>query len=131
MRFTITTFGSAEYLSRIGLSPGGELVFHEITPRKPPMIAHIQQAVAAHFFISQDEMRSASRAREVSRPRQVAMYLARELTLRSLPEIGRLFGNRDHSTVIHACKQIEKLCETDQGLKTNVETLRAELGRPS
>ena len=69
-------------------------------------------------------MLSARRARAVARPRQVAMYLAKQLTARSLPEIGRKFGGRDHTTVIHAVRRIEQLRESDNALNEDVEKLQ-------
>jgi len=66
----------------------------------------------------------------VARPRQVAMFLARELTSRSLPDIGRRFGGRDHTTVLHACRRIEALCKSDPVFQQEVEFLRKVLGRP-
>lgn len=86
-------------------------------------IDEIQRRVAEHYRIRQAEMTSARRAREVARPRQVAMYLAKQLTPRSLPEIGRRFGGRDHSTVIYAVRQIEKLRATDAELDADVRLL--------
>ena len=90
-------------------------------------IDEIQRRVADHFRIKQAEMSSARRAREVARPRQVAMYLAKQLTPRSLPEIGRRFGGRDHTTVIHAVRQIEKLRQTDAELDADVRLLIRQL----
>ena len=72
-------------------------------------------------------MVSARRARAVARPRQIAMYLAKRLTPRSLPEIGRRFGGRDHTTVIHAVKQIERLRGEDADLDADVRTLIRQL----
>jgi chromosomal replication initiator protein len=72
-------------------------------------------------------MYSARRARAVARPRQVAMYLAKQLTPRSLPEIGRKFGGRDHTTVMHAVRKIEQLCETDASFAEDVELMRRML----
>ena len=72
-------------------------------------------------------MTSARRAREVARPRQIAMYIAKQLTPRSLPEIGRRFGGRDHTTVIHAIKQIEKLRQIDAELDSDVRLLLRQL----
>jgi chromosomal replication initiator protein len=69
-------------------------------------------------------MQSARRARAVARPRQVAMYLAKQLTPRSLPEIGRKFGGRDHTTVIYAIRKIEELRTGDPSLSEDIETLR-------
>jgi chromosomal replication initiator protein len=90
-------------------------------------IDEIQRRVSDHYRIKQTEMSSARRAREVARPRQVAMYLAKQLTPRSLPEIGRRFGGRDHTTVIHAVKQIEKLRQTDAELDADVRLLIRQL----
>ena len=70
-------------------------------------------------------MLSPRRSRPLARPRQVAMYLAKKLTPRSLPEIGRKFSNRDHTTVIHAVKTIEKLLENNDELRKNVEELKS------
>ena len=70
-----------------------------------------------------EEMLSKRRARAIARPRQAAMYLSKMLTTRSLPDIGRRFGGRDHTTVIHAVKRIDKLRAEDTGLNTNIETL--------
>jgi chromosomal replication initiator protein len=72
-------------------------------------------------------MTSARRARAVARPRQVAMYLAKQLTSRSLPEIGRKFGNRDHTTVMHAVARVAELMEQDSEFQERVELLRGML----
>jgi chromosomal replication initiator protein len=72
-------------------------------------------------------MSSARRSRTVARPRQVAMYLAKQLTSRSLPEIGRKFGGRDHTTVMHAVKKVDELREIDQNFAEDVELLRRML----
>ena len=87
-------------------------------------IDEIQKKVAAHYNIRLADMYSARRARQVARPRQVAMYLAKQLTPRSLPEIGRKFGGRDHTTVIHAVKKIEELSAYDPAFSEDVELLR-------
>jgi chromosomal replication initiator protein len=86
-------------------------------------IDEIQKRVSEHFRIRQAEMVSARRAREVARPRQIAMYLAKQLTPRSLPEIGRRFGGRDHTTVIHAVRQIERLRGLDTDMDNDIRTL--------
>ncbi len=91
-------------------------------------IARIQAVVADYYEIEESEMRSDRRARDVVRPRQMAMYLARELTPKSLPAIGRRFGGRDHTTVIHALKQIAYLIDHDGDWATDVEVLRERLG---
>ncbi len=90
-------------------------------------IDEIQRRVAEHFNIRLGEMTSERRARAVARPRQVAMYLAKQLTTRSLPEIGRKFGGRDHTTVMHAVRKIEELKATDPLLAEDVELLRRML----
>jgi chromosomal replication initiator protein len=90
-------------------------------------IEEIQIRVAQHFNIKVAEMQSPRRARAVARPRQVAMYLAKQLTSRSLPEIGRKFGNRDHTTVMHAVRKIEELRATDSSMNEDVELLRRML----
>jgi chromosomal replication initiator protein len=90
-------------------------------------IDEIQRRVAEHFNIKLVEMTSDRRARVVARPRQVAMYLAKQLTTRSLPEIGRKFGGRDHTTVIHAVRKIDELVLTDPALAEDVELLRRML----
>jgi chromosomal replication initiator protein len=90
-------------------------------------IDEIQRRVAEHFNIRLGEMTSDRRARAVARPRQVAMYLAKQLTTRSLPEIGRKFGGRDHTTVMHAVRKIEELKGTDPALAEDVELLRRML----
>jgi chromosomal replication initiator protein len=95
--------------------------------RRRITIDEIQKSVSEHYKIRQTEMVSARRAREVARPRQVAMYLAKQLTPRSLPEIGRKFGGRDHTTVIHAIRQIEKLRTLDTEIDTDVRTLLHQL----
>lgn len=91
--------------------------------RRRITIDEIQKRVSEHFHIRHAEMVSARRAREVARPRQIAMYLAKQLTPRSLPEIGRRFGGRDHTTVIHAVRQIEKLRGEDSEIDNDVRTL--------
>ena len=90
-------------------------------------IEEIQKRVAEHYSIRLADMHSPRRARLVARPRQVAMYLAKQLTSRSLPEIGRKFGGRDHTTVMHAVKKIEELRSTDSSFAEDIELLRRML----
>jgi chromosomal replication initiator protein len=90
-------------------------------------IEEIQKRVAEHWNIRLTDMSSARRARAVARPRQVAMYLAKQLTSRSLPEIGRKFGNRDHTTVMHAVQRVAELMERDNAFAEDVELLRRML----
>lgn len=90
-------------------------------------IDDIQRKVAEHYNIRLTEMASARRSRAVARPRQVAMYLAKQLTSRSLPEIGRRFGNRDHTTVLHAVNKITELMAEDPSFAEDVTLLRKML----
>lgn len=97
--------------------------------REPP-IARIQRIVAAHYGIPPMEMVSARRSLRVARPRQVAMYLAKRTTPKSLPEIGRRFGNRDHTTVIHAIQKVESLIPVDRSIRDSVAELLSSLSVP-
>lgn len=90
-------------------------------------IDEIQRKVAEHYNLRMADMHSARRARNVARPRQVAMYLAKQLTARSLPEIGRKFGGRDHTTVMHAVRKIEELMEDDAQIAQDVDIVRRAL----
>jgi chromosomal replication initiator protein len=90
-------------------------------------IEEIQKRVAEHFNIRIADMHSARRARAVARPRQIAMWLSKQLTSRSLPDIGRKFGNRDHTTVMHAVKKVEELRAIDSGFCEDVDMLRRML----
>ena len=90
---------------------------------KKVTIDEIQRRVAEYYALKMTDLLSARRAREVARPRQVAMYLAKRLTPRSLPEIGRRFGGRDHTTVMHAVKRIDELRLIDRELDADVAQL--------
>jgi chromosomal replication initiator protein len=90
-------------------------------------IDEIKRKVADHYNLRLSDLISARRARAVARPRQVAMFLAKTLTSKSLPEIGRGFGGRDHTTVIHAVRKVEQLRETDSQLADDIELLRRML----
>ena len=109
------------------LVPGQPFVTLRTTIRPRLTVARIQEVVARYYCIQSTEMTSARRARLVARPRQVAMYLTRELTPKSLPDIGRRFGGRDHTTVIHAMKTIERLKQIDGELADDIDTLRERL----
>ncbi len=87
-------------------------------------IEEIQRKVAEHYSMRLTDMSSPRRSRAVARPRQIAMYLAKQLTSRSLPEIGRKFGNRDHTTVMHAVSRVGELMERDGSFAEDVELLR-------
>ena len=87
----------------------------------------IQTIVCKFFKISKNEMLSARRSRYLVRPRQTAIYLAKLLTSKSLPEIGRAFSNRDHTTVIHSVKTIERLRQEDKELNLNIDNLKNKI----
>ena len=108
---------------------GTQEVLHDILRAndRRVTIEEIQKRVAEHYNIRQSEMYSSRRARAVARPRQVAMYLSKQLTSRSLPEIGRKFGGRDHTTVMHAVRKIEELRVTDNSFAEDIELLRRML----
>jgi chromosomal replication initiator protein len=90
-------------------------------------IQEIQKRVAEHWNIRVAEMSSSRRSRNIARPRQVAMYLAKQLTSKSLPDIGRHFGDRDHTTVMHAVARVTTLISTDAAFAEDVELLRRML----
>ncbi len=87
----------------------------------------IQKTVAEHFQLKIHDLKSKKRTKSISRPRQIAMYLIRQLTSASFPDIGEKFGGKDHSTVMHACSKIEKLIQADVDMKSEIETLRRKL----
>jgi chromosomal replication initiator protein len=100
-----------------------------IRPQEPKRvkIEDIQRIVARQYNVSRSDLLSSRRTANVVRPRQVAMYLAKTLTLRSLPEIGRRFGGRDHTTVLHAVRKIEGLVGADMALAEEIEILKRQL----
>ena len=100
-----------------------------IRPQEPRRvkIEDIQRVVARQYNVSRSDLLSARRTANVVRPRQVAMYLTKTLTLRSLPEIGRRFGGRDHTTVLHAVRKIEGLLQRDVALSEEIEILKRQL----
>jgi chromosomal replication initiator protein len=100
-----------------------------VRPREPRRVRidEIQRAVARHYSVSRADLLSSRRAANVVRPRQIAMYLAKTLTLRSLPEIGRRFGGRDHTTVLHAIRKIERLIANDTATADDIEHLKRVL----
>ena len=95
--------------------------------RRRITIDEIQRTVCEYYRLDRNEMSSKRRARAVARPRQVAMYLAKVMTPRSYPEIGRKFGGRDHSTVIHAVKLVEHLRGEDSEMDNDVRMLLRQL----
>jgi chromosomal replication initiator protein len=98
------------------------------SPQNPRlMVAHIQALVAAYYGLLPRDMTTQDRRFEVSHPRQVAMYLSHELTSQSLVEIGTRFGGKDHSTVLHAVKAVQRRMLCDPELEADVAALRARL----
>lgn len=91
-------------------------------------VEEIQKAVSNHYNIKNSEMQSDRRSRNVARPRQVAMYLSKQMTSYSLPEIGRKFGGRDHTTVMHAIKTINNLKVENASIKEDIEIITRNLG---
>ncbi len=96
-------------------------------PQRPPSIGDIKAAACEHFGLTADELLSSSRTPRVAWPRQIAMYLARELTDESLPAIGRQFGGRDHTTVMHACKRAALRIAKEDSSRELVDNLASEL----
>ena len=90
-------------------------------------IDSIQTIVCKFFKISKNEMLSSRRSRYLVRPRQAAIYLTKMLTSKSLPEIGREFSNRDHTTIIHSVKTIERLIKEDNELENNINNLKNQI----
>ena len=104
-----------------------EITLRDLVGAREPRrvkIDDIQRVVASHFNVSKADLLSARRTRNIVRPRQIAMYLAKMLTPRSLPEIGRHFGGRDHTTVLHAVRKVEELIRGDRNLAEEVELLK-------
>ena len=107
-----------------------ELAIRDLVRTREPKrvkIEDIQKLVATHYNVSRADILSSRRTANVVRPRQIAMYLSKVLTLRSLPEIGRRFGGRDHTTVLHAVRKIEGLTGSDRSLSDEVELLKRML----
>ena len=104
-----------------------EITLRDLVGAREPRrvrIEDIQRVVARHYNVSKADLLSARRTRTIVRPRQIAMYLAKMLTPRSLPEIGRRFGGRDHTTVLHAVRKIEGMIEVDKALGDEIELLK-------
>ena len=106
-------------------------VLRDVIGDKKKVIAmdDIQEAVATRFHVKIAELKSRRRSKTLVYPRQIAMYLCRELTDASFPEIGRQFGGKDHTTIIHACKQITKAKEADTALTASLESLKSQITR--
>lgn len=106
-------------------------VLRDLIGNKKKIVAmdDIQEAVCTQFHVKMTELKSRRRSKTLVHPRQIAMYLCRELTDASYPEIGRQFGGKDHTTIIHACRQVTKARETDTVLHTTIETLKEKILR--
>lgn len=104
-------------------------IIGETDPPEPvrPKVEDIQRAVAKHYGVSRSDILSARRTANIVRPRQVAAYLAKKLTLRSLPEIGRRMGQRDHTTILSSVRKITRLLASDDGLAETISILRREI----
>lgn len=98
------------------------------TKRKIITLEDVQEVVARRFHVKVSELKSKRRTKTLVHPRQIAMFLSRELTGASFPEIGREFGGKDHTTIIHACRQIEKAVDKDHSLRTTIDSLKDEIG---
>lgn len=97
--------------------------------RKVITIEDIQEVVANRFHIKISDLKSKRRTKTLVYPRQIAMFLCRDLTDASFPEIGRDFGGKDHTTIIHACKQMQKSQESDTALRATIESLKEEIAK--
>jgi chromosomal replication initiator protein len=119
----------ANLFGRVVTLEGAQEVLHDVLRAHDRRVAieEIQKRVAEHYNIRLTDMSSPRRARNVARPRQIAMYLAKQLTSRSLPEIGRRFGGRDHTTVMHAVSRVAELMQQDSAFAEDVELLRRML----
>jgi len=113
----------------VTLETAEEAVGLRSSPGAKTSIEDIQRKTAEFYKLEVKDFHSPQRARRVARPRQVAMYLSRKLTSRSLPEIGRRFGGRDHTTVLHACRRIEALIDEDPLFRQEVDFLSQMLQR--
>jgi hypothetical protein len=104
-------------------------IVDEINPSPPPSLSieEIQTAVARHCKVAHPDLISARRTADIVRPRQIAMFLAKQLTPNSLPAIGRKFGDRDHTTVLHAVRKIEALLARDKILAGDLNAIRRAL----
>ena len=116
-----------QYTNHAVTLASAEITLRDLVGAREPRrvrIEDIQRVVARHYNVSKADLLSSRRTRTIVRPRQIAMYLAKVLTPRSLPEIGRRFGGRDHTTVLHAVRKIEGLIEGDKTLAEEIELLK-------
>lgn len=121
------------YSTLTGQSIGIEMVKNVLPDllgrkRKVITMGDVQEVVARRFHMKVSELKSKRRTKTLVYPRQIAMFLSRELTDASFPEIGREFGGKDHTTIIHACRQIKKAVDKDHAVQTTINSLRDEIG---
>jgi hypothetical protein len=129
--FDAATCGREPRLPRRRIGPRWMFVGPYAVPAPPHLFVRtIQQAVEVHFGLPAGSLRSPRRDREVAMPRQLAMYLCRRLAGRTLPEIGRMFGDRHHTTVIHAVRAIEARRRSDREIDCDLRFLVDALTRP-
>lgn len=102
-------------------------MIEDVTDPKGPTVKEIKLCVAHHFKLSPRDLESPRRFAKIVQPRQIAFYLARKLTTKSFPDIGRRFGGKDHTTILHACKMIERRMEKDPKLAETVRCLEEQL----
>ncbi|MFN3228636.1 MAG: helix-turn-helix domain-containing protein, partial [Asticcacaulis sp.] len=116
-------------LARLGLEDVSSLLQPNLkgSIERRVTVDEIQKLTADHYGLRQADLLSERRTRAVARPRQVAMWLCKQHTTRSYPDIGRRFGGRDHTTVLHAVKKIEELLQSDEQIARDVETLTRKL----
>ena len=119
---------TGEGLANVGLDEAQAVLRpHLRAGEKRITVDDIQKAVAEYYGMKQADLLSERRQRAIARPRQTAMWLCKLLTTRSLPDIGRRFGGRDHTTVLHAVRRIEELKAVDAPLSADVEALTRKL----
>ena len=125
----IELFLFQEFIIKYQIYLKTKVVLKDLLNLSENMVKHdlIQTIVCKFFKISKNEMLSSRRSRYLVRPRQTAIYLTKILTSKSLPEIGREFSNRDHTTIIHSVKTIEKLKKDDVELRNNIENLKNQI----
>ena len=119
-----------DYGGQQGSMDDATQIVTSLTPRSAEhriRIIDIQDAVSLHFGVKRDVLLSRSSVRLLVRARQIGMYLARNMTGNSIPEIGRRFGDRDHTTVLHGCRRIERLLQTDAQLAADITAIREQL----
>ena len=114
---------------KIDLSLTKECLQNLITPNEPVIVTGelIQEKVAEYYQMRVEDFKAKKRTKNIAVPRQIAMYLCREMTDLSLPKIGELFGGRDHTTVIHACEKIGDELRTDQTLQMTISKIKQSL----